>query len=145
MVRIPSSTYSLVAQTSLHQGVAFVLFILALSALLPQLHTSSADTKKWTYINIAFVTLVFALGTIGNAGSARTAQLTWIDNRNYPGGPNAFTVDQYNIPSNIMGDAGFVLASWCQDSYLVSRLENPFFKRVKSMSASCTVFSCFTT
>lgn len=102
-------------------GVAFVVFLLALSALLPQLHTSSADTKKWTYINIAFVTIVFALGTIGNAGSARTAQLTWIDNRNYPGGPNAFTVDQYNIPSNIMGDAGFVLASWCQDAYLLYR------------------------
>jgi hypothetical protein len=97
-------------------GVAFAVWWLCLSALIPQLKRSD---KKWTILNIAFVTLSLALGTLGNAGSARTAQLTWIDNRNYPGGPNAFTVDQYNIPSNIFGDTGFVLCSWLQDIYLV--------------------------
>jgi hypothetical protein len=52
---------------------------------------------------IAYLFVMFALSTIGFAGNVKFNQMTYIDYRNIPGGPNAFTAIYYQHWVNIMG------------------------------------------
>ena len=107
----------LTVMSSFCEGVLFALYVLTINALVSQYRRST--DKKFFFFHVFYTTMLLALGTIGNAANARVAELTWIDNRNYPGGPIAFTIDQYAIPMNVMGDSAFVVASWFQDAYVV--------------------------
>jgi hypothetical protein len=44
---------------------------------------------------------MFTLASIGFGGNAKFNQMTYIDDRNIPGGPNAFTAEFYATPVNM--------------------------------------------
>jgi hypothetical protein len=71
------------------------------------------------YKRLIFVGLLFALGTINICFNMRTAQLTWIDNRNYPGGPAAYLQEQLGNPLLAVGDAASIIVSLLADGLLV--------------------------
>ncbi|KAF7315972.1 hypothetical protein MIND_00114100 [Mycena indigotica] len=70
---------------------------------------------------LVFVCLLFTLGNIGNATNIIFAQKTFIDNRNYPGGPNAFFVEQSTNWSAVVCNSVYIVNSWFQDALLVYR------------------------
>lgn len=55
---------------------------------------------QWTWI--AYISFMFTLATLGFAGNVKFNQLTYIDQRNIPGGPNAYTAKYYSIWVNMM-------------------------------------------
>ncbi|KAK0466160.1 uncharacterized protein EV420DRAFT_1510226 [Desarmillaria tabescens] len=57
------------------------------------------EKQWWMWI---YVSAVLVLATIGIAGNQRFIQMTYIDYRDYPGGPNAFTLSFYATTSNLM-------------------------------------------
>jgi len=70
---------------------------------------------------LAFVTVIFLLGTIFMAGNSEFTQLSFIEDRNFPGGPGAFEVAMFAIPAGEVGMAAMVVGNWLMDLLLVWR------------------------
>jgi len=98
-------------------GIFFTLFVQCFRALLCNM--SLKGKAKW--IIIGYITILFALGTIGFGGNAKFNEMTYIEDRNYPGGPNAFTAEQYSDTVNIMSFASYVVMSWFADGLVLYR------------------------
>ena len=69
---------------------------------------------------LAFVSILFAMGTVNLACNTRMTQLEFIDNRNFPGGPNAWFFEFYSDGVNTAGNAAYVIANVLTDGLLVS-------------------------
>lgn len=65
--------------------------------------------QKVNWWLIAYVSVIISMATIGLGTNIKFNEMTYIDYRDYPGGPNAFTVDFYSNWVNIFGFAAFVL------------------------------------
>lgn len=89
----------------------FVLIIQALQALLAR---PRSGKRSWWLV--AYVFVILALSTIGVGGNAKFIEMTYIDDRNYPGGPNAYTFDFYGTPINVMDFAACVLLNSIDDN-----------------------------
>jgi hypothetical protein len=63
---------------------------------------------------------MFTLGSLGNAGNMRYNELTFIDARDFPGGPNGFVLAEYNYWVGAAGTICFIIASWFQDGFVAS-------------------------
>lgn len=77
-------------------------------------------TPRTAYIMLSFISIVFILGSIGNATAMRMLQLTYVDDRKYPGGPAAFEALYGSTPVNVAGTAAYALIAWFTDGLLVS-------------------------
>lgn len=103
-------------------GVHFTLYLIVLQHLLkhPTHRVGSGGKAKISWGLVLYITWNFILGTFGLAGGARFNQLTFIDARNYPGGPNAFVAAQYGDFVNIFGTVALVILQWFADGMVVS-------------------------
>ncbi|KAM5531778.1 hypothetical protein V8D89_014548 [Ganoderma adspersum] len=70
---------------------------------------------------LAFIFVLFAMGTIDVACNTRMTQLMFIDNRAYPGGPNAWFSAFYSIGVNTAGNTSYVVANALADGVLLWR------------------------
>jgi hypothetical protein len=68
---------------------------------------------------LIFVFILFALGNIGNATSFLFAQKSFIDDRDYPGGPGAYFVEQSTDWSAVVCNLVYIVNTWFQDGILV--------------------------
>ena len=59
------------------------------------------------------------MGTLNLACNTRITQLEFIDNRNYPGGPNAWLFTFYSDGVNTTGNVSYVIANFLADGLLV--------------------------
>jgi hypothetical protein len=73
-----------------------------------------------TYIFLAYICAHFTLGTLGIAAGTQFNEMVFINNREYPGGPNAFFIEQANYWSNYMTYVVYIITAWLQDWLLVS-------------------------
>jgi hypothetical protein len=71
-----------------------------------------------------YLTLLFTLLFIFMVVQAGAVQMTYIDNRNYPGGPVAYFLASQALPINVIFLATFVLLTFFADSLIVSLLSN---------------------
>ena len=62
------------------------------------------------------------MGTLNFACNTRMNQLEFIDNRNFPGGPNAWFFSFYSYGVNTAGNVGYIVANFFADGLLVSLL-----------------------
>lgn len=62
---------------------------------------------------------MFILGTIYVASNARTIELGYVRNRNFPGGPAQYSYYIYSEPITIVGLVAFFGANWMCDALLV--------------------------
>ncbi|KAJ7890170.1 hypothetical protein B0H14DRAFT_3705941 [Mycena olivaceomarginata] len=70
---------------------------------------------------LAFICILFTLGNVGNATNLVLAQKTFIDNRTYPGGPNAFFLQQSTNWSAVVCNSVYIVNSWFADALLLYR------------------------
>jgi hypothetical protein len=68
---------------------------------------------------LCYICLHFICGTLGFAMGTLFNEMTFIDNRDYPGGPNAFAVEQFSHWSNYITFVVYIVAFWLQDWLLV--------------------------
>ncbi|KAJ7123513.1 hypothetical protein C8R44DRAFT_538714, partial [Mycena epipterygia] len=70
---------------------------------------------------VIYVSVTFILASIGFGGHAKFIQMAYIDDRNIPGGPNAFIVKFYSIPANMMSFTAYTIMSWMADGLVLWR------------------------
>jgi len=81
---------------------------------------SQTKSRQWGFI--AFITALFALGTINIACNTKFSQMMWIDDRNIPGGPNAWLSGDYNTPVNVLGNTAYIFSNFLADAMIIYRL-----------------------
>ncbi|TCD68387.1 hypothetical protein EIP91_010896 [Steccherinum ochraceum] len=99
-------------------GVQLTLFLLCFNHLWSE---RKDKTRTRTYFWMVYIVILFSLGTIGNAVNMRITELSFVDNRNFPGGPSAYEVELNFIPLNIAGTAAYIINGWLQDGLLLYR------------------------
>jgi len=72
-----------------------------------------------THILLTYISCSFILGTLAIASSSDITQRTYIDDRNFPGGPAAFSAQDFTLPLQDMGDFCSVIGVWFTDGLLV--------------------------
>ncbi|KAJ2929184.1 hypothetical protein H1R20_g7910, partial [Candolleomyces eurysporus] len=97
-------------------GVLFTIFVQCILVL-----RSSDSSRRNTQWLMAYSSAVFLLATFGLAGNAKFIQMCYIDYRNYPGGPNAFTFDFYSTFVNMFGTSAYVVMNWLADGLMLYR------------------------
>ena len=70
--------------------------------------------------------MLFVMGTVNLATSIHFNQSAWIDERNYPGGPYMFLMEQQNTPVQTVGNTASVVASTLAEGLLVSLVSSIF-------------------
>lgn len=69
---------------------------------------------------LAYITALITVETIFVAVQARTVQLAYVDNRNYPGGPWAWFLASQSITVNVMYEATLFILTFLADLLVVS-------------------------
>ena len=97
-------------------GVQLVMYIS--SALF--LWSARRTRGRQSTLLLGYITLLFSVETIYVAVQARTVQLMYIDNRNYPGGPWQYFLATQNLPVNVMFYASLFVMTFLSDLLVVS-------------------------
>ncbi|KAJ2915394.1 hypothetical protein MD484_g5041, partial [Candolleomyces efflorescens] len=84
------------------------------------LYSESKNRKNARWL-MAYSCAIFVLATFGIAANIKFIQMCYIDYRNYPGGPNAFTVSFYSTFVNVFGTAAYVVMNWLADGLMLYR------------------------
>ncbi|KAF8183856.1 hypothetical protein K438DRAFT_1974881 [Mycena galopus ATCC 62051] len=95
-----------------------ILFTITLQTLLLFFQ---APLTKVSWRLVSYVVVLFCLASIGFGGNAKFNQQTFIDDRNFPGGPNAFTIQFYGEDINFTALVSFVVMSWMADGLVLWR------------------------
>lgn len=69
------------------------------------------EKKRSNFKWLAFVFVLFAVATVNLRFNAHFNELAWIDERNYPGGPLAFLLEQQALAINIAGNIVSILSA----------------------------------
>jgi hypothetical protein len=99
-------------------GLHAVVVWLCFSSLWPKV--SFRQPRSIT--TLAFIFVLFAMGTLNFSGNTAISQLMFVDNRMYPGGPTVYLMEHYDAPINVMGNAGYIVANFFTDATLVRPL-----------------------
>ncbi|KAI0362149.1 hypothetical protein OH77DRAFT_23803 [Trametes cingulata] len=92
-------------------GIHVSVFLQSCSAL----WQSAKSNRRW----LPFLFSMLALASVNICCSIRFNELAWIDERNYPGGPLAFIVQQSSRPVNTVSIATSVVSLFLADGFLV--------------------------
>lgn len=82
--------------------------------------TRAAPGAKLPKSSIALVSVLFILGTLMIAGNTKFEEMMWIDDRNFPGGPDAFLQLDYDNPVMTMVNSSYIIANFLANGVLVS-------------------------
>lgn len=101
-----------------------VLYFQTIAALVSPFHRKGQGIK-WGLVG--YSTVIFGLVTTFTAMNVRLQQLSYIDNREFPGVPNVlppgpigWSLFMYSKPLVIVPNACFIIANWMADGLLVS-------------------------
>lgn len=115
-------------------GIQVVLFSSCVTILYSQYSRSLRSSSSYllkgdkrALLLLFYITLLFVIESIYTAVQARTVQLMYIDNRNYPGGPWAYFLATQNLPVNVMFYATLFVLTFLSDLLVVSVALTAFF------------------
>ena len=74
---------------------------------------------KQSIFLLGYITLLLVIETIFAVVQARTVQVIYIDNRNYPGGPWAYFLATQYLPINVMFYATLFVLTFLADLLVV--------------------------
>ncbi|KAH7099605.1 hypothetical protein BKA62DRAFT_621194 [Auriculariales sp. MPI-PUGE-AT-0066] len=112
-------------------GVHATLFFSTLQLLWAR---SRSSWKDWVWIFYIFA--LFVISSVGNGGDLKFAQMIWIDNRNFPGGPTVYIV----ASCRCLQQHCYIINSWLQDGLLLYRVWVIFNGRVSAIVLPGIVF-----
>ncbi|KZV99267.1 hypothetical protein EXIGLDRAFT_250542 [Exidia glandulosa HHB12029] len=79
-----------------------------------------ADLKMYRW-SLVYIFALFICGTLNLAFGIKWNQMIWIDNRNFPGGPNAFVGMMFSDPINVASNAAYVTGAILADAFVLWR------------------------
>ncbi|KAG1764890.1 hypothetical protein EV702DRAFT_1204815 [Suillus placidus] len=100
-------------------GIDVALYFMCFHLLFQQIITRT--NYKQPLFLLIYITVSFILGTLFIASLADFTQLAFIQDRNYPGGPNAFENDMFSIPIDNLGNVTGMLTTLLADALVVWR------------------------
>ena len=100
-------------------GMLIMLFFKCMIALFNPVHRRS-DRTKWGLVSYTLVT--FSLATVLTAMNLYIQSISFIDNRDSPGGPHGYLQLRYYNVINVVPNAAFCVNNWLADGLLVSSL-----------------------
>lgn len=86
-------------------GVLVTIFIQCIFLIFRVHQVGENDEKKTHMPWLIYIVAMFILATVGFGSNTKFVEMTYVDYRNFPGGPNAFTRVYY---SSDVGQASFV-------------------------------------
>ncbi|CAA7264858.1 unnamed protein product [Cyclocybe aegerita] len=98
-------------------GIQIVLF----TSCAIYLWNTRRTKGRQTYFLLAYMTLLLCVETIYCAVQARTVQIMYVDNRNYPGGPWQYFLATQNLPVNVMFYAILFVLTFLADLLILWR------------------------
>lgn len=99
-------------------GVELTLFTMCMQLLIQRM---TRDNRTRTIILLVYIFVMFICGTLIIASDAQMTQLSFITERNFPGGPSAFETDEFSIPIDELGNVLISVSQWLADGLLASR------------------------
>lgn len=103
-------------------GVAYGALFMLYCICVPLLWTRKRRGIQRSNLFLLYTTAVMVLNTLNLAGATSFAQLAFINNRNYRGGPAQYENDFYFVPINTMCNVSYMLAYWLGDALMVRSL-----------------------
>jgi hypothetical protein len=100
-------------------GMQFIVYCMTSYVLWSRRKHVSSNPKA-DIGRIIYITITFILCTLYIASLLAFTQLMFIDDRNIPGGPNAFEGVYAWIPIDMLGNVAFMMLSWVCDIVNVS-------------------------
>ncbi|KZV92734.1 hypothetical protein EXIGLDRAFT_577114, partial [Exidia glandulosa HHB12029] len=73
---------------------------------------------RWSLL---YVFALFICGTLNLAFGIKWNQMIWIDDRNFPGGPNAFVSIMFSDPINVTSNAAYLTGNILADAFVLWR------------------------
>ncbi|KAL0575150.1 hypothetical protein V5O48_006827 [Marasmius crinis-equi] len=101
-------------------GVAFGIQLVIYGACVHSLWTKQRGAR-FSKIFIGYLTVLCVLNLIWTATSAYGLQLTFVDNRNYPGGVIAFLGVEFALPANIVSLSSYIASNILADMLMIWR------------------------
>ncbi|KAG7098817.1 hypothetical protein E1B28_000722 [Marasmius oreades] len=101
-------------------GFGFGVQLVIYCACIYTLWTKQQSARS-TKIFIPYLTLLCLLNLLWTATSAYGLQLTFIDNRNYPGGVIGFLGIEFALPTNVASTASYIASNLLADALMVWR------------------------
>ncbi|KAF8575672.1 hypothetical protein K439DRAFT_725252 [Ramaria rubella] len=74
---------------------------------------------SWPFFS--YIILLLACGTINLGAGIKFAEMAWIDDRDFPGGPAAFNTLMYSNKIETLGNAAYITANFLADGLLIWR------------------------
>lgn len=92
-------------------GVHATLYITAMCLLWQR----RQQQRRW----MVYITAAFIVSSVLNGAASKFGQMVFIDNREYPGGPGAYLVEQGTAAPNVATQVAGIVTCWLQDGLLV--------------------------
>jgi Ni/Fe-hydrogenase subunit HybB-like protein len=108
-------------------GMSVVLF--AMTVYLLQKHKKRKNSKKHTALTI-YVSILFVLSSVYQGTLQEWTQLSFIDWRNFPGGPSEFQDVMFSMPVDMGANTTLVISNWFCDIINVRRAEPNIYASV---------------
>jgi len=101
--------------TGVGYGVLFTISVQTLTLFL------KLPRAKVPWSLVAYVFAMWTLATVGLAGTAKFNQMVFVDDRDFPGGPNAFTGAFYSTWVNMLSFAAYIVMNWMASALVLWR------------------------
>ncbi|KAL5526074.1 hypothetical protein ACEPAG_7412 [Sanghuangporus baumii] len=118
------SNFAGVVLSSVAYGIHLTIYLFVLHHLVKyptQRAGASSVRARISWGLVAYITWNFILGTFGIAAESKFNEMTFIDDRNFPGGPNGFVSAEYGNFINIFGTVAYVILNWFADGLVIYR------------------------
>ncbi|KAF8062265.1 hypothetical protein FPV67DRAFT_1672741 [Lyophyllum atratum] len=102
---------------TLAYGALLMLYVQLTTVLLAR---PKRGSSFWAIV--AYASFLFPLATLAVGAIFKFSEMSYIDNRNYPGGPNAFYHRYTSDYVNVIGQVSATLFPWFADILMLSRL-----------------------
>ena len=103
-------------------GINLALFTLIISLFITRLKVDikyNSQVSRQTICLLTYVCVMFILSTLSVAFQAEVTQLSFIENRDFLGGPAAYEESIFSMPINIIENCCVCLMNWFSDGLLV--------------------------
>ncbi|KAK7680852.1 hypothetical protein QCA50_016162 [Cerrena zonata] len=97
-------------------GVQLVLYLMCMRGLWQR-----RPLTRFIKFLMFHTTMLCAMNAIWTGTSAYGVQITYVDNRNYPGGPFAFLMVESPLPTNVLSNVGYTIGNIMADALLLWR------------------------
>ncbi|KAG2070617.1 hypothetical protein BDR04DRAFT_1054042 [Suillus decipiens] len=119
-------------------GIFTLLTVQAATALMqrPRHGEKIANNRV---VLLFYISITFALGTIGYAANARYTEMIWIDLRDTPGGPLGLIESALDYGINVLALSTYFAMGWCMQALLLHRC-SVIWHRAKSVMVPMITF-----